>query len=137
MNDMKATDTSVPADLVIEDDSAAGIARAREVARAYAASLDPAAPADTSDALQLVVSELATNALRHGGGHYTLQLSSGPDSVSVAVSDNSSDLPQERTPDLAGRTGGFGWHMVRHYCRTLAVTLVPGEGKTILAVLPL
>ncbi|MCY0918519.1 MULTISPECIES: ATP-binding protein [unclassified Streptomyces] len=137
MNDIQATDTSVPADLVIEDDCAAGIARARDVARVYAASLDPAAPADTSDALQLVVSELTTNALRHGGGHYTLHLSSGPDSVSVAVSDNSSVLPQERTPDLAGRAGGFGWHMVRHYCRSLAVTLVPGEGKTILAVLPL
>lgn len=98
MNDIQATDTSIPADLVIEDDCAAGIARARDVARVYAASLDPAAPADTSDALQLVVSELTTNALRHGGGHYTLQLSSGPDSVSVAVSDNSSVLPQERTP---------------------------------------
>ncbi|MFE9778890.1 hypothetical protein ACFYPA_12100 [Streptomyces sp. NPDC005775] len=30
-----------------------------------------------ADTLVLVVSELVANALRHGGGHYTLQLAAG------------------------------------------------------------
>nr|WP_197354037.1 hypothetical protein [Streptomyces bathyalis] len=45
-----------------------------------------------------MVSELATNALRHGGGHYTLHLSATADAVNVAVSDLNPAPPRERTP---------------------------------------
>ncbi len=38
-----------------------------------------------ADTLVLVVSDLVTNALRHGGGHYTLKLSADPDTVTAAV----------------------------------------------------
>ena len=79
----------------------------------------------------LVVSELATNALRHGGGRYTLQLFASPDALTAAVSDLNSAPPRERTPDLNGGTGGFGWHMVRHLTSHVTITSAPGKGKTI------
>lgn len=48
---------------------------------------------ERADTFLLVVSELATNALRHGGGRYTLQLFAGPDTLTAAVSDLSSAAP--------------------------------------------
>ncbi|MEV6796472.1 ATP-binding protein [Streptomyces sp. NPDC051320] len=122
--------------LVLEDDSPAGVPRARDIARAFADGLDPALATEAAETLALVVTELTTNALRHGGGRYTLELSATPDTVNVAVSDLSHAPPQVRAPDLNGSTGGFGWHMVRSLTSSLTVTCDPGQGKTILARLP-
>ena len=88
-----------------------------------------------ADTLVLVVSALVTNALRHGGGRYTLRLSAGPDTVTAAVSDPSPARPREHTPDLDGGSGGFGWHMTRHLTTHLTITTGPGYGKTIHAQL--
>ncbi|WP_240508972.1 ATP-binding protein [Streptomyces agglomeratus] len=55
----------------------------------------------------LVVSELVTNALRHGAGTCTLELTAHPDSIEVAVHDRSPKGPRMRTRDLNGSTGGF------------------------------
>ncbi|MCY0939368.1 ATP-binding protein [Streptomyces sp. H34-S4] len=128
--------TSLPAPLVIEDDSAAGVRRARDIARLFAENLEPAPNPDTADSLALVVSELTTNALRHGGGHYALELSADPDGVSIMVGDPSPALPREREPDLNGGTGGFGWHMIRSLARSVTITPGPGCGKTIRVLLP-
>lgn len=86
---------------------------------------------DRFDDVALVVSELVTNALRHGGGRYTLRLSAGPDKVTAAVSDPSPAHPRECTPDLNGGSGGFGWHMVRRLTSSLTITAGPSPGKTI------
>ncbi|MDJ0466409.1 ATP-binding protein [Streptomyces sp. H27-C3] len=131
MNSTTTTSTAAPAALVIEDDSPAGVPRARDVARAFARSLDPALEAETAETLALVVSELATNALRHGGGRYTLQLGATTEAVHVAVSDPSSSAPRERTPDLNGGAGGFGWHMIRHLTSDVTTVPGPGQGKTV------
>lgn len=137
MTDTRTTSTAAPAaSLVIADDSPAGISRARDVARAFANSLWPAPDTGSADTLALVVSELATNALRHGGGRYTLELSADPGAVRVAVSDSSPHLPRERTPDLDGGGGGFGWHMIRRLASNVTISPGPGRGKTIHAVLP-
>lgn len=135
---MNGTTTSVaaPASLVIADDNPAGVSRARDVARAFVNGLRPAPDTTSADILALVVSELATNALRHGGGHYTLELTADPGAVHVAVSDPSPLSPRERTPDLDGGTGGFGWHMIRRLASNVTITPGPGQGKTIHAVLP-
>ncbi|MGP3945421.1 ATP-binding protein [Streptomyces sp. 6N106] len=75
-----------------------------------------------------MVSEPATNALRHGGGHYTLHLSATTDAANVAISDLNPAPPRERTPDLNDGTGGFGWPMIRR--PTGAVTIPrPRTGK--------
>ncbi|MEU1893806.1 ATP-binding protein [Streptomyces pristinaespiralis] len=92
--------------------------------------------AGATDTLVLVVCELVTNALRHGGGRYTLRLSAGPHTVTAAVTDPSPTLPIGRPPDLTGTQGGFGWHMIRRLTSHLAITHTPGVGKTIHAQLP-
>ncbi|SFF91344.1 Anti-sigma regulatory factor (Ser/Thr protein kinase) [Actinacidiphila alni] len=122
--------------VVMEDDSPSGIAHARDVARAFADSLVPPPAADRGEIVAVVVSELVTNALRHGGGRYRMLLSADADAVHVAVGDLSPEPPRERAPDYTGGTGGFGWHMVR--CLTESVTVIPGPepGKTVHAVIP-
>ncbi|QHZ00228.1 Histidine kinase-, DNA gyrase B-, and HSP90-like ATPase [Streptomyces sp. S4.7] len=137
MNGTRITDV-MPEPGVVRGDSPAGIHEARDTARAFTGSLTPAPGSGVVDTIVLVVSELVTNALRHGGGRYTLELSAAPDSVTVAVSDPNPAPPRERAPDLDGGGGGFGWHMVRRLAGWLAIAPGPGPGpgKTIYAVLP-
>lgn len=133
MNGTKIANARPAASTVVRGDSPGGIHRARAVAKAFTRGLSPAPAPDVADAILLVVSELATNALRHGGGRYTLELSAGPDSVTVAVSDPNPAAPRARPPDLTAGTGGFGWHMVHRLARE--VTITRGRGKTICASL--
>ncbi|WP_435841041.1 ATP-binding protein [Streptomyces fagopyri] len=45
--------------------------------------------------------------------------------------------PQDRTPDLTGRTGGFGWPMIQHLAREVTIAQTrDGTGKAITATLP-
>ncbi|MFI1015900.1 ATP-binding protein [Streptomyces sp. NPDC020965] len=126
----------------VDGDHTTRVHDARLTARTFADSLSPAPGPGRTDTLVLVVSELVTNALRHGGGRYTLTLSAGPGTMTASVSDPNPAPPRERAPDLGGAGGGFGWHMVRHLA--IAVTISPhsgsnrgsGSGKTIHARLP-
>ncbi|MEU5971892.1 ATP-binding protein [Streptomyces globisporus] len=113
--------------------SAAG---ARASTRDFLAGLSYPIPAEAADTVLLVVSELVTNALRHGGGTCTLDLTAHPDTIEVAVHDSSPQAPRMRTPDLNGKTGGFGWPMVNHLARTTSITPRPSGGKTVRALLP-
>ncbi|MEV0097417.1 ATP-binding protein [Streptomyces sp. NPDC050738] len=112
------------------------VCRARAATRAFTENLNPAPDRDLADTLVMVVSELVTNAVRHGGGRYTLQLSAHPGALSVAVTDPSPVPPRERTPDRVDGGGGFGWHMIRASTSGLSVTPGPGPGKTVRAQLP-
>ena len=116
---------------VVSGSTPESISLARRAARALADSLTPAPDPAHTETLVLVVSELVTNALRHGGGRYTLRLSARPDTVTAAVSDPSPTRPRERAPDLEGGGGGFGWHMIRSLVSQLSITPGPGTGKTI------
>ncbi len=116
--------------------SAASVAEARETTRAFLDGLVQPIGAEAADTVVLVVSELVTNALRHGGGTYTLRLTAHPDLIEVAVDDPSPQAPCMRTPDLNGGTGGFGWGMVNRLARATAVTRRPTGGKTVSALLP-
>ncbi|MFD5142675.1 ATP-binding protein [Streptomyces sp. NPDC058401] len=116
--------------------SAASVAVARESTRRFLGELLPAVAGEVRDVVVLVVSELVTNALRHGGGAATLDLTAHPDSIEVAVHDHSSQAPRMRTPDLVDGTGGFGWHMVNSLAHRVAVAPAPEGGKTITALLP-
>jgi anti-sigma regulatory factor (Ser/Thr protein kinase) len=110
-------------------------AEAREVTYGFLAGLSPAPSARTSQNLVLLVSELVTNALRHAGEVTSLQLCADRRSLHIAVHDPNPAPPRDRTPDLTGRTGGFGWPMIRRLAEKVAVRPRPGGGKTILAVL--
>ncbi|MFE2185778.1 ATP-binding protein [Streptomyces sp. NPDC059455] len=122
---------------VATDLSMACIADTRRSAREFLAGLvQPAAgAAETADTVILVVSELVTNALRHGGGICSLNLTAHPDSIEVAVHDRSPQAPRMRAPDLHGGTGGFGWPMVNHLARATSVTRRADGGKTVSAFL--
>jgi anti-sigma regulatory factor (Ser/Thr protein kinase) len=110
------------------------IADARATARAFLEGLrQPAVAPDAADTVVLVVSELVTNALRHGGGRCTLELTARPDTIEVAVHDPSRHVPRMRTPDLNGGTGGFGWPIVTGLAHATAVTRRASGGKTVSA----
>ncbi|WNI26753.1 ATP-binding protein [Streptomyces sp. ITFR-16] len=116
--------------------STACIAEARQSAREFLAGLaPPAGTAETADTVILVVSELVTNALRHGGGICRLDLTAHPDGIEVAVHDHSPQTPRMRAPGLNGGTGGFGWPMVNQLARATSVTRRTDGGKTVKALL--
>jgi anti-sigma regulatory factor (Ser/Thr protein kinase) len=141
MSHTKNTATSTPPAppapaAVVRGAGVESIRRARQTARAFAGRLTPAPDPATADTLVLVVCELVTNALRHGGGRYTLKLSAGPDTLTAAVSDPCPARPRLRRPSLHDASGGFGWHMVRRLTRDLTVSRGPGAGKTVRAHIP-
>jgi anti-sigma regulatory factor (Ser/Thr protein kinase) len=117
--------------------SPATVAESRESTRAFLEALQrPAVGSDAIDTVVLVVSELVTNALRHGGGAYTLRLTAHPNVIEIAVDDPSSQAPRKRTPDLNGGTGGFGWGMVEDLAHSTNVTRRASGGKTVSALIP-
>ncbi|MFC4071055.1 ATP-binding protein [Actinoplanes subglobosus] len=61
--------------------------------------------ADWLDAAAVIVSELVTNAVRHGGGCVALALESHDRRVIVSVADGSSVVPRRRDPDEVGGRG--------------------------------
>lgn len=110
-------------------------AEARETTYRFLDGLCPTPSAHTSQNLVLVVSELVTNSLRHAGEVSSLQLRADRRSLRIVVKDPSPAQPQDRTPDLTGRTGGFGWPMIQRLAERVTVRPRVGGGKTILAVL--
>lgn len=125
-----------PSDGAVFDKRPESVAHARDFARAFVDGLSPAVQPQDVVSIELAVSELITNVVRHARGtSCSLRLQAEPDGVAVTVGDADPRPPQERAPDLAGGTGGFGWPMVQHMARTVTVTRGP-NGKTIRAVLP-
>ncbi|MFF1644820.1 ATP-binding protein [Streptomyces sp. NPDC058240] len=120
---------------VAADRPAGPVAVARESARCFLEGLAPAHASEAAGTVVLVVPELVTNALRHGGGTYTVDLTEHPDSIEVSVHDRSSQAPRMRTPDLNGGTGGFGRPMVNRLARATVVTRRASGGKTVTALL--
>ncbi|MET8682620.1 ATP-binding protein [Streptomyces sp. NPDC004732] len=111
------------------------VADARDLTRAFVAGLHPAVGDQNASSVELVVSELVTNVVRHARGTLcSLRLQARRDVITVAVSDADPRLPQAREPDLAGDAGGFGWPMVQHLARVVTVSL-DATSKTIRAEL--
>ncbi|MEU5314036.1 ATP-binding protein [Streptomyces sp. NPDC021562] len=91
------------------------------------------------DAL-LVTSELATNAILHGGGITGFDVDVEAGAVRVSVSDPSDEVPVvERAVDERHRwrVGGRGWPIVCRLARDVEVAGLPTGGKRISAVVPL
>ncbi|MFC8132083.1 ATP-binding protein [Streptomyces sp. NPDC057302] len=125
-----------PFEQTVFDKRPEAVADARDFARAFMAGLHPAVGTQDAASIELAVSELVTNAVRHAHGtSCSLQLHAQPDGIAVVVGDADPRPPRERAPDLAGGTGGFGWPMVKHMAKAVSVTCGP-NGKTIRAVLP-
>ncbi|MGW7516081.1 ATP-binding protein [Streptomyces sp. NPDC054796] len=109
---------------------------ARRLTSAFLAH--PVDPALTGDQLlqdaTLVVSELVTNATRHGDGDCRLRLYAAAGLLIVEVHDSNPSRP--RMGPMPGLTeSGRGIAMVRHVARSFSVTSDRGGGKTVRAVL--
>jgi signal transduction histidine kinase len=77
--------------------------------------------------VELVVSELVTNAIKHGSGPIGLRVDVDEHHVRVAVSD--------ATPSMPARTGdGFGLHIVERLASGIGID-ADGAGKTVWAEL--
>jgi len=82
----------------------------------------------------LVVSELVTNALRHGEGAAVVRASIRDDVIRISVTDSGDELPEQKRIDI-GRVGGLGLHVVERVAADWGVAAFPG-GKTVWAVIP-
>jgi two-component sensor histidine kinase len=65
-----------------------------------------------SERLVLIADELASNALRHGGGPVAAALSRDSDRWLIAVSDSSADVPPTPAQGRDPGKGGFGLYLV-------------------------
>ncbi|WP_327714941.1 ATP-binding protein [Streptomyces sp. NBC_00490] len=91
--------------------------------------------------LLLVVSELVTNAIRHGDGLAAFEVALAEDGVRLTVHDNS-----DAVPDVAYGRGelpsgdhgqGYGWPLIIRLAREITIDPRPGGGKSISALVPL
>ncbi|MFF5184701.1 ATP-binding protein [Streptomyces sp. NPDC000345] len=91
--------------------------------------------------LLLVVSELVTNAIRHGGGLAGFEVTPVPEGLRLAVHDHSDVVPAVAygSGELpAGHHGnGYGWPLIIRLSREITVRRRPGGGKTIRVLVPL
>ena len=90
--------------------------------------------APLSDDLQLVVSELVTNAIRYADPPVEVEIEAGVDAVTVAVGDGSPGRPFPQAPDTDAE-GGRGLLMIDLLAADLGIRPQP-PGKTIWASLP-
>jgi anti-sigma regulatory factor (Ser/Thr protein kinase) len=111
--------------------SADTVADARQLARAVIEETGARVPE-----LDLVISELAANAVRHARTHYRVEIAVEGGTVVVGVHDGSSALPQMRTPG-PGDGGGRGLLIIESIARRWGVQPIDGDGKTVWAELAL
>jgi anti-sigma regulatory factor (Ser/Thr protein kinase) len=85
------------------------------VARRAIANNDPALPGPLLDDLSLLVTELVTNAVRHGGatadGAIQIEIQRRADCIRVDVVDPGTDFDPP-PPGSNGNSGGGGWGLV-------------------------
>jgi anti-sigma regulatory factor (Ser/Thr protein kinase) len=81
----------------------------------------------------LVLSELVTNALRHGLGDIMTLGSLSDEEIRMSVTDAGDELP-DVLPSSPGRIGGLGLHVVGSVADNWGVASFPG-GKTVWATL--
>ncbi|MGW6318882.1 ATP-binding protein [Streptomyces sp. NPDC055099] len=116
-----------------------GIARARHLARDFLADLRSVYGLPVSSRavgmVELVVSELVTNARKYAPGPCLLALAVQGADIEVTVRDSNSALPAVSAPDPS-RLGQHGLEVVQAVCRKLQVDREP-SGKRITAVLGL
>ncbi|MFJ8199234.1 ATP-binding protein [Streptomyces sp. NPDC096152] len=121
--------------------AAAARAYARSVVREeWNSSSRRAREEDVIDLL-LVVSEMVTNAIRHGEGIAGFEAVSTADGIRLAVLDNSDVVPEvaygSGALPLGHQGSGYGWPLIIRLAREIVIDRRPGGGKTIKVLVPL
>lgn len=116
-----------------------GIAQARHLARDFLADLRSvyglAVSLQAMETVELVVSELVTNARKYAPGPCLLALVVRGASIEVTVRDSNSVLPAASAPDPS-RLGQHGLEVVKAVCQNVQVHREP-SGKRVTATLGL
>ncbi|MCL3860365.1 ATP-binding protein [Actinotalea sp. K2] len=88
--------------------------------------------ADTRRTVELLTSELVTNAVKYGppGGVITVETFTGASGFSVSVSDDSPEHPVLRNPPSTG-PGGRGVQLVSRLASRWGVDSHPANGKSV------
>ncbi|MDT0611935.1 ATP-binding protein [Streptomyces sp. DSM 40712] len=143
---MEPTDGTTTAATGVAPPGAPGAVTSAATARAYAESVARAQWGGTGRRVReedvvdllLVVSELVTNAIRHGDGLAGLEVRTTPEGMWIAVHDHSAVVPREAYAfPTRHRGSGYGWPLVARLARDIAVDRRPGGGKTISVLVPL
>jgi signal transduction histidine kinase len=113
-----------------------------DVRRLLAGALPPgtgADPGEVRDRLVLALDEMASNALRHGGGRVTAAVrpvhSHGTDAYLVEVSDNAPSVPPVPAVDRDPSLGGLGLYLIAELAIDHGWAAEDGV-KTVWALLP-
>ena len=101
-------------------------AAARRFATTAVSGLAP----DTVEAIELMVSELATNCIRHTSSAFEVAIERSAREVRIEVSDRAAGTPELRSPSLDDPTGR-GLRIVELLSDTWGVEFAPGDGKTV------
>lgn len=109
------------------------VAVAREYARGLFRRASPPLSDDLVVDVQLAVTELVTNAVKHAPGACELEITIDEGQIAVSVHDTGIELPVERVPDITG-AGGFGLVMLRRLAGAVHTSMRAG-GKTVSVVL--
>lgn len=86
---------------------------------------------DVADAIAVLVSELATNSVRHASSDFTVSIEREPHQIRVAVTDEGAGVPFLQSPSRRDASGR-GLQIVRELADDWGVTGRPdGPGKTV------
>ncbi|MGI5176490.1 ATP-binding protein [Dactylosporangium sp. CA-152071] len=112
-----------------------GLRRVRELVE-QTARLAGVSASNVRD-LVIAVSELAANAIRHGGGSGRIVIEQTDEGVRVEVSDHGPGLPESVPRDLPApeEINGRGLWMVRNLCQDLHITST-ARGVTVRLFMP-
>jgi hypothetical protein len=93
-------------------------------------------PEEFVDDVLLLVSELATNSVRHARSAFELGLELDLRSLRIEITDQGGDLPRKRSP-LKDEPYGRGLHIVDSLAESWGVGVAADGGKTIWVVVPI
>ncbi len=99
-------------------------------ARAFVLGALPPLPGPTGAVVALLTSELATNAVKYGGGRFTLQVTPTRGTVRVEVADPSDRTPTMRTPGPT-EPSGRGLQIVADLADSWGVSRDGDDGKVV------
>jgi serine/threonine-protein kinase RsbW len=100
-------------------------------ARRFVAGLLADVPRDIADEIAIMVSELATNCVRHTVTDFTVSVDKTAGEVRIDVTDAGAGTPEVRSPELS-EPSGRGLRIVQELADSFGVRTSPGTpGKTV------